>query len=303
MSEPRFSRLHRDPALLPLVLQDRDLAVLHDLFLFRFASTAALLRTAAWAGGGGGRQYVPKRLTALWKAGYVERFVSHHSAYLRGSQPFAYLLGSGKATAAARTGLRPDDISPERWRLVLREAAPARDRARHALGLLGIDAREIERVLHNTTELALRHYAGDSSGVRHRLLAADFLSRFWYDARMRGAAIEDIRPDGIADLSVHEPDPRRFREILGSNGVVPIRPDCIFTIAGVRYALEAETGTSSAEKLLLKLRRYARRVSFDPHLRLLVVCASASHAIRARDILQRLPALSPAAEVHVADAP
>jgi hypothetical protein len=303
VSEPHFSRLYRNPALLPLVLQDRDLAVLHDLFLFRFASTSALLRTAAWAGGGGGLQYVGKRLTALWKAGYAERFVSHHSAYLRGSQPFAYTLGSGKATAAARTGLRPDDISPERWRLVLREAAPVRDRVRHALGLLGIDAREIERVLHNNTELALRHYAGDSSGVRHRLLAAEFLSRFWFDARRHGAAIEDIRPDRSGDLSFQEPEPRRFHDILRSNGVVPIRPDCVFTIAGVRYALEAETGTSSAEKLVLKLRRYARRVSFDPHLRLLVVCASTSHAARARDILQRLPALVRAAEVHVAAAP
>lgn len=303
MTKPRFSRFHRDPALLPLVVQDRDLAVLYDLFLFRFASTSALLRTAAWAGGGGGRQYVPKRLTALWKAGYMERFVSHHSVYLRGSQPFVYTIGTGKASAAARTGRRPSDISPEGWRRVLSEAAPARDRARHALGLLGIAAEEGERVLHNNSELALRHYTGDSSGVRHRLLAAEFLSRFWYDARMGGAVIEDIRPDGIADLSVHEPDPRQFRDILGSTGVVPIRPDCIFTIAGVRYALEAETGTSSAEKLFLKLRRYARRVSFDPHLRLLVVYASASHAARARDMLQRLPALSRAAEVHVADAP
>ncbi|MBV8517654.1 MAG: hypothetical protein JO197_09665 [Acidobacteria bacterium] len=289
MTEPRFSRLHRDPALLPLVLQDRDLAVLHDLFFFRFATTPALLRTAEWAGGGAGLQYFVKRLTALWKAGYIERFAGRQSAYLRGSEPFVYTIGSGKATAAVRTGLRPMDISPERWRQVLREAAPARDRARYALGLLGIDAAEIERVLHNNTELALRHYAGEGSGVRHRVLAADCLSRCWLDARMRGQRIDGVLPDGVADLTFQEPEPRRFRDLITAQGVVRIRPDCLFTIAGTRYALEAETGTSNAAKLGSKLARYARRLAVaDPCLRVVVCCATDAHCRLVLDILQHL---------------
>jgi len=280
------SRLHRDPDLAPLVLQDRDLAVVLDLYYYRYASTPALFLSAKWVGKGAGMQHFAKRLTQLWRAGYVERFTGRQSLYLHGSEPFVYTIGSGKASAAARTGLRPSDISPERWRDVLAEAAPARDRVRYALRCIGIAPSEIERVMHNNTELALKHYTGESSGVRHRVLAADFLSRFWFEARMRGDVVEDIRPDGVADLSFREPDLRRYRDIAGANGVVPIKPDCLFTIAGYRFALEAETGSSSAAKIRLKLRRYARRFDCEalarsnasPVLRVMVHCRTESYA-------------------------
>jgi hypothetical protein len=255
------SRLHRGPDLAPLILQDRDLIVLRDLFYYRYASTPALFLSAKWAGKGAGMQHFAKRLTHLWRAGYIKRFTVRQSFYLRGSEPFVYTIGSGKASAAARTGLRPSDISPERWRDVLAEAAPARDRVRYALGCIGIAATEIERVMHNNTELALKHYAGESSGVRHRVLAADFLSRFWFEARMRGEAVEDIEPDGVADLSFREPDLRRYRDLVTSAGVVPIKPDCVFRVGDVAYALEAETGSSSISKISMKVRRYARLLS------------------------------------------
>jgi len=273
------SRLHRGPVLAPLILQDRDLAVLLDLYYYRHASTPALFLSAKWIGRGAGMQHFAKRLTHLWRAGYVERFTGRQSLYLHGSEPFVYTIGSGKASAAARTGLRPSDISPERWRDVLAEAAPARDRVRYALGCVGIAPGEIERVMHNNSELALKHYAGESSGVRHRVLAADFLSRFWFHARMRGDAVEDIQPDGVADLSFREPDLRRYRDLTTANGIVPIKPDCVFRIAGTRYALEAETGTSSIAKLRMKARRYSRLVERGvSNLRILFHCASESHA-------------------------
>ncbi|HYH05592.1 MAG TPA: hypothetical protein VEK11_00900 [Thermoanaerobaculia bacterium] len=297
------SRLRRDPALASLVLQDRDLAVLADLALFRFASTPALLRTAAWVAGGDGLQYFAKRLTALWRAGVVERFAGRQSSYLSGSTCFVYTIGSGKATAAARTGIHPTALSADRWRDVLREAAPARDRARDALRCIGMEAPAIERLLHNNTELALKYYAGQTSGVRHRLLAADALSRIWFDARMHGDAVEDIQPDGVADLSFRDPDPRRSHDLITREGLVPIRPDCLFTIARTRYALEAETGTVSAAKLLLKLRRYARRLALDPTVRLVLACASALHAARVRFLLAQVSTdLERAAQVHVANA-
>jgi hypothetical protein len=282
------SRLHRGPDLAPLILQNRDLAVLLDLFYYRYASTPALFLSARWVGKGAGMQHFAKRLTHLWRAGYVERFTGRQSLYLHGSEPFVYTIGSGKASAAARTGLRPSDISPERWREVLAEAAPARDRVRYALGCVGIAPGEIERVLHNNTELALKHYAGESSGVRHRVLAADFLSRFWFEARMRGDAVEDIQPDGVADLSFREPDLRRYRDLVTSGGVIPIKPDCLFTIAGMRYALEAETGASSTAKLRVKLGRYARLMSQGPHLWLLVHCQQYAHADLARSIVDKI---------------
>jgi len=285
----RRSRLHRNPLLAPLVLQNRDLVVLRDLYYYRFASTPALFLSAQWAGNGAGMQYFAKRLSLLWRAGYIERFTGRQSVYLSGSEPFVYTIGSGKASAAARTGLRPSDISPERWRHVLEEAAPARDRVRHALSCIGIAATEIERVMHNNTELALKHYAGESSGVRHRVLAADFLSRFWFEARMRGDAVEDIEPDGVADLSFREPDLRRYRDLVTSAGVVPIKPDCLFTVAGQRYALEAETGTASAAKLLVKLRRYARLVSMAPNLRIFLVCVNAAQTCRVRECVALVP--------------
>lgn len=271
------SRLHRNPLLAPLDLQQRDLAILHDLFYFRFADTPALHLSARWASGGAGAHYIPKRIAQLWHAGYIERFQSRQTLYLHGSEPFVYTIGSGKASAAARTGLRPADISADRWRQVLAEAAPARDRVRHALGCIGIDPAEIERVLHNNSELALKHYAGESSGVRHHVLAAEFLSRFWFDARMRGDAVEDIQPDGIADLSFREPDPRRYRDLVTAGGIVPIKPDCLFTIRGRRYALEAETGSSGAAKLRMKLRRYARLAECKTAVHLLLHCHTASH--------------------------
>jgi len=281
------SRLHRGPLLAPLALQQRDLAILQDLYYFRFAAAPALHLSARWAGGGAGVHYIPKRITALWRAGYIERFRSRQTLYLHGSEPFVYTIGSGKASAAARTGLRPADISADRWRQVLAEAAPARDRVRHALGCIGIDPAEIERVLHNNTELALKHYAGESSGVRHHVLAAEFLSRFWFDARMRGDAVSDIQPDGIADLSFREPEPRRYRDLVTVGGVVPIKPDCLFTIAGKRYALEAETGSSSVAAIHLKVRRYARlmeraeTIARDhPRLNVVLHCQTEAHAER-----------------------
>ncbi|HYC59913.1 MAG TPA: replication-relaxation family protein [Thermoanaerobaculia bacterium] len=297
------SRFHRDPALVPLRLGQNDLVLLRDLFFYRFADTRSLARTFRWANGGKGLQYFSKRLSQLWRAGYVERFTPAFSRYVHGSRHFLYTIGSGKASAAARTGLRPDLVLEDRWRDVLAEAAPARLLARDALLAIGIDGAEINRVLHNNTVAALRFISGDTSGVKHHALAAEALSAIWFRARMEGHQVEDIQPDGVGTLSFRELEPHRHRDLVTAGGFIIIKPDCMFMIAGQQYALEAETGTSSAENLFLKLRRYARRVSFDPHLRLLVVCASTSHAARARDILQRLPALSPAAEVHVADAP
>jgi hypothetical protein len=273
------SRLHRDPQLAPLVLQQRDLLILRDLFFYRFASTPALILSARWASGGAGVHYVTKRITQLWRAGYIERFRGSQSLYLHGSEPFVYTIGSGKASAAARTGLRPADIPSDRWRQVLAEAAPARDRVQHALACIGIPSVEIERVLHNNTELALKHYAGESSGVRHHVLAAEFLAQFWFEARMRGEAIEDIQPDGIGDLSFREPEPRRFRDLVTAGGIVPIKPDCLFTVAGQRYALEAETGSSSAAKVQLKVRRYARFLQRESDAAVLFRCASDAHAV------------------------
>lgn len=296
------SRLHRDPALVPLALQQRDLVLLRDLFFFRFADTPALARTFRWAGGGSGVHYFAKRLTQLWHAGYVERFTPAFSRYVHGSRHFVYTIGSGKASAAARTGIRPDSIPEEQWRDVLAEAAPARPRARDALLAIGIDGAEIDRVLHNNTVAALRFISGDTSGVKHHALAAEALSAIWLRARMEGHQVDDIQPDGVADLSFREPEPHRYRDLVTGGGMIVIKPDCVFTIAGTRYALEAETGTSSAAKLLIKLRRYARLLSFDPLLRLLFACGSAEHSDRIRQVVRTLPRsrLHEATDVHPA---
>jgi hypothetical protein len=137
----------------------------------------------------------------------------------------------------------------------------------------------IDRVLHNNTEAAMRFIAGDTSGVKHHALAAEALSAIWFRARMEGREIEDIQPDGVADLSCREPAPHRHRELVTVAGVVPIRPDCLFKIAGVRYALEVETGTSSAAKVRMKACRYARLIeSSGAPLRVLIHCSSNSHA-------------------------
>jgi hypothetical protein len=289
------SRLHRDPALVPLVLQQRDLVLLRDLFYFRFADTRALARTALWASGGTGLQYFPKRLSQLWRAGYVERFTPAFSRYVHGSRQFLYTIGSGKASAAARTGVRPDAIPEDRWRDALAEAAPARLCARGALLAIGIDHAEIDRVLHNNTVAALRFISGDTSGVKHHALAAEALSSIWFHARMAGYQVEDIQPDGVADLSFRDPKPHRHSDLATPGGVVVIKPDCVFSFAGTRYALEAETGTSSTAKLHLKLRRYARRMTVsDPHLQVLIYCATDAYGRLVRETVDAL------GETHVA---
>jgi hypothetical protein len=280
------SRLHRNPLLAPLVLQQRDLLLLRDLFYFRFADTRALARTAQWAGNGAGMQYFSKRLTQLWRAGYVERFTPAFSRYVHGSRHFLYMIGSGKASAAARTGLRPDAIPEDRWREVLVEATPARLRAREALLTIGIDGAEIDRVMHNNTVTAMRFISGDTSGVQHHALAAEALSAIWLRARMEGHQIDDIQPDGVADLSFREPEPHRYRDLVSAGGMVVIKPDCLFTVAGKRYALEAETGSSSAKKLASKLQRYHRLMIyadcapavFPVPLGLLLHCSTQTHA-------------------------
>ena len=248
------SRLHRGPVLAPLVLQQRDLVVLRDLFYYRFADTRALELSASWANGGKGLRYFSKRLTQLWRAGIVERFTPAFSRYVHGARHFIYTIGSGKASAAARTGLRPDAIPEDRWRAVLAEAAPARVRAREALLAIGIGGAEIDRVLHNNTVAALRFTSGDTSGVKHHALAAEALSAIWFRARMEGHQVEDIQPDGVADLTFRDPEPHHHRDLVTAGGSIVIKPDCLFTIAGQRYALEAETGTSSAAKLLSIVR-------------------------------------------------
>jgi hypothetical protein len=294
------SRLHRDPVLAPLALQQRDLVLLRDLFFFRFADTPSLARTFQWAGGGSGMHYFTKRLTQLWRAGYIERFTPAFSRYVHGSRHFLYTIGSGKASAAARTGIGPDAIPEDRWRAVLAEAAPARLLARDALLAIGIDGTEIDRVLHNNTVAALRLIAGETSGVQHHALAAEVLSTIWFRARMDGHDIEDVQPDGVADLSFRESDAYRYRELL-TDGRVVIKPDCLFTIARQQYALEAETGSSSTAKLRMKLRRYARAFERRGYLRLIIACATSAHARRANDIVASLDAepLRRATEVRV----
>jgi len=226
------SRLHRDPQLVPLHLRPNDLVLLRDLFFYRFADTRALTRTFHWANGGKGLQYFSKRLTQLWRAGYVERFTPAFSRYVHGSRHFLYTIGSGKASGAARTGLRPDAIPENQWRDVLAEAAPARLRAREALLAIGLDGGEIDRVLHNNTVAAMRFISGDTSGVKHHALAAEALSAIWFRARMDGHQVEDIQPDGVADLSFREPDPHRHRDLVTAGGMVIVKPDCVFTVAG-----------------------------------------------------------------------
>jgi hypothetical protein len=290
------SRHHRNPALEHIELQPRDRAVLRDLYYFRFASTPALMRTAAWASGGAGMQHFAKRLSALWRAGYVSRFDAGTSRYLHGSRPMLYTIESGKAAGAARTGRRPDDISEDAWRDILREATPVRTRIREALLACGFDLAEIDRVLHNNCELGLKHYVGDPSGVRHHVLAAECLSALWYYARMAGHAVEDVKPDGIADLSFPEPEPHRYRELVNREGMVVIKPDCVFTIAGQRYALEAEMGTTNPKNIALKVRRYARLMTTRGGHRLILHCHVRAHA---EMILEAVRSIGPSHEVIV----
>jgi hypothetical protein len=293
------SRLHRDPALVPLRLGQNDLVLLRDLFFYRFADTRALARTFRWANGGKGQQYFPKRLTQLWRAGYVERFTPAFSRYVHGSRHFLYTIGSGKASAAARTGIRPDGIPEDRWRAVLAEAAPARLRAREALFAIGIDGPEIDRVLHNNTVAALRFISGDTSGVKHHALAAEALSAIWFRARMEGHQVEDIQPDGVADLSFPESDLHRHRDLVTPGGMIVIKPDCVFTIGMTRYALEAETGTSSAAKIQLKLRRYARLLDFArDNLHVLTACAHGGHAAMIASARRHLSGVA-SSRIHV----
>lgn len=295
------SRLHRDPILAPLVLQPRDLTVLRDLFYLRWAATPALFLTASWANGGKGLAHFAKRLTHLWRAGYASRFLPSHGRYLHGSRHFIYTLESGKAAAASRTGKRPAELSEAEWRGVLAEAAPVRDRTRDALLMAGIAPAELDRVLHNNTELALKYYTGEISGIAHRVLASEILSALWFSARMNGLSVEDIQPDGIGGLSFREPEPRRFRELVVNDGLVPIKPDSMFTIGAQRIVLEAETGTASIAKVRLKLRRYARLFAHPngapaPPARLIVHCRTTAHAelvtAVCRDVLRPVPPTS-----------
>lgn len=277
------SRLHRDPLLAPLVLQPRDLTVLRDLFYLRWAAAPALFLTASWANDGSGLAHFAKRLAQLWRAGYVSRFLPSHGRYLHGARHLIYTLESGKAAAAARTGKRPDDLTESEWRAVLAEAAPVRDRTRDALFLAGIEPAVIDRVLHNNTELAIRYYTGETASIGHRTLASELLSAVWFSARMNGLPVENILSDGIADLTFAEPEPRRFRELVVNGGVVPIKPDSMFTIGAQQIALEAETGTASIAKVRLKLRRYARLFEHPcgapaPPARLIVHCRTNAHA-------------------------
>jgi hypothetical protein len=64
---------------------------------------------------------------------------------------------------------------------------------------------------------------------------------------MAGHQIENIQPDGVADLSARDPEPHRHRDLVSAGGIIVIKPDCLYTVAGQRYALDRSSHRKSAD--------------------------------------------------------
>jgi hypothetical protein len=241
---PRRSRYHRSDVPAPVVLTTRDVAVLRDLFHFRFAKAQALY-LSAYSTENPGMANWTKRMSSLWDAGMMARFSAKFSNYVWGNRFFYYTLETGKASGVAKTGLPYYAVPEEQMEAIVKAAGPMRGRLIDILTGEGFPADRVDATLQYNTDLACKYIAGETSDVRHLVLGSTALAVLWFGARQMGATVENILGDGAVNLSFDHD---------GKN--VPIKPDGFFSIGGYGFALEAETGTSARHKIVDKVHRY-----------------------------------------------
>lgn len=315
MSDRRTrSRFHPSDLTQNVLLQQRDLAVLRDLFLLRFAKGQALYLSAYAAQETPGMTNWTKRLPLLWNKRWMSRFDPKRSRYLSGAKHFYYTLETGRAQEVARLRVPYFALTDEQSALINAAVPPLRAQVSDMLVGQGFSYDQVDATLHNNSELALKFISDQPSDVPHMILGSTVLAILWFGARQLGSTVEHILADGAVSLSF-EDDGKQ----------VPIKPDGFFTIGEYAFALEAETGSTARHKIIEKIDRYlllnrekgisgvssmtgARGIT---SFRVLFHCQTDAHARMIEDVIsERLPKkgtglflITRASDLHLGDEP
>lgn len=257
---PRLQRMERPN---PTVITARDRKFLHYLLLFSFISTRATFLLARLIDPAiKGMTGWPKRLTALFHAKFVSRFQLQRG-YISGSEDLAYVIETGRALAVAERRTDPAMMEDGEWDKILDATVEERRRSLDILTMEGHDREYVSARLEANTKTAMKLALGQTCSVPHTLLASSSAIALIYSLEQNGHPTDNYVPEGKIDLS--------FFRCKEEDGVcsnveghrashVRVLPDFFFTAqrgeSTFGFALEAETGTSSRQKIEEKLRHY-----------------------------------------------
>ena len=293
---PQRSRRFRAPLERRIRLTRTDEELVRYLVFVGFAPVQALyllgslFRRAASRRKRQGVSGLARRLTTLFHAGILSRFDPAFSRYVHGGRSFLYCVESGRAAAAAATGVHYARLPDAAWKRIQEETAAERSELLALLVRLGFTPEFAEARLDATARTACKFYSGATSTVPHTLVAATWLAIVWYGILARGWTLDLIQPDSVADLSFTQAGAR-----------IAIQPDALFVTGGTAIALEAETGQSPRWKIEQKIAHYrafaaahdavaiARRLGVTTIERFVCAfhCDSGAHASRVAEAIAR----------------
>lgn len=248
-TRPRRSPIKRTAAP-PLALTERDVDLLRDLLLLRFASSPALALLRACSNTAARWK---ARARALYDAQLLSRFQLGRSVYLDGKDYLVYTLETGVASAVAVTRKGRWAHTDADWARYTDETSDAREHLVQLLTQRGLASDRVRSILEKNTDIALKIVCNESSQVHHLTLAATFVALTVAAARAHGLPIDAWLPDGMADLSFSVTPKPGAKPVI-----VPCKPDALLVIDGHAIALEAETGHSSRAKIAEKIARYGQ---------------------------------------------
>lgn len=257
------TRLQRVERPNPTVITPRDRQFFVYLLLFSFISTRATFLLARLIDPAiKGMTGWPKRLTALFHAKFVSRFQLQRG-YISGSEDLAYVIETGRALAVAERRTDPTTMEAGEWQKILDATVEERRRSLEILSTEGFDRDYVDARLQANTKTAMKLARGLTCSVPHTLLASSSTIALIYSAEKNGWPTGNYTAEGQIDLSFYR---CKQEDGICSNvedhkaSHVRVLPDFFWTVtrgaSTFGFALEAETGTSSRQKIEEKLRHY-----------------------------------------------
>lgn len=257
---PRLQRMERPR---PTLITARDRQFFVYLLLFSFISTRATFLLARLIEPTiKGMTGWPKRLTALFHAKFVSRFQLQRG-YISGSEDLAYVIETGRALAVAERRTAPENMEDGEWQKILDDTVEERRRSLEILSMEGFERDYVSARLEANTKTAMKLALGHTSSVPHTLLASSSAAALMYSLEKNGHRTGNFVPEGKIDLSFFRcrEEKELCSNIEGHRAAhVRVLPDFFFTAergtSTFGFALEAETGTSSRQKIEEKIRHY-----------------------------------------------
>ncbi len=247
----------------PTIITDRDRKFFVYLLLFSFISTRATFLLARLIDPAiKGMTGWPKRLTALFHAKFVSRFQLQRG-YISGSEDLAYVIETGRALAVAERRTDPATMEDGEWQKILDATVEERRRSLEVLSMEGFEREHVGARLEANTKTAMKLALGQTCSVPHTLLSSSSAITLIYSLEKNGWPTANYTAEGQIDLSFFR---CKEEDGLCSNveqhkaSHVRVLPDFFFSAqrgqSTFGFALEAETGTSSRQKIEEKLQHY-----------------------------------------------